>query len=123
MVITVVHALQRMKNQIAEQQAADNETEVLSKEEAMRRFMARRASTSSTVDSGSQPKSAEALEKMQQENARKKELAEKLIKQQGGKNAMVLQRFLERKGLKRDAPGGSESEDSSSAKRQQAVAC
>ena len=110
----LVHALHRMKEQIAEEQTDRTANEVLSKEEAMRRFMARKATNSGTSTLvNSQPlsraDSAEERTKRQQEDSRKRALAQKLIEQQaisGGKNSMVLQRFLERKGLKREASSG-----------------
>jgi len=103
-----------MKEQIAEEQTDRTANEVLSKEEAMRRFMARKATNSGTCTLvNSQPlsraESAEERTKRQQEDSRKRALAQKLIEQQaisGGKNSMVLQRFLERKGLKREASSG-----------------
>jgi len=73
----------------------------------MRRFMARKAGSSPVASPASPAESSEAaLRKKDEEAALKKALADKLIAEaaSGRKNDLALQRFLERKGIKRESP-------------------
>lgn len=89
--------------------------EVLSKEEAMRRFLARKAGNS--APSASAASTGEEAMRKQEQAALKKALADKLITEAAtaGKNDLALQRFLSRKGIKRE----SSSAQQGSGKRQQ----